>query len=340
MIKYFLTNKENRAIAIISYGDDYYEFKDYKTGKTIQDLSPQAVKELKMIAVNGQPYYTIDEGYKHNFYGSSLLFNNAPIGSGEQGPPGMQGIQGIKGDKGDTGDQGIQGIKGDKGDTGDQGIQGPIGPSGVAEITRVLATGNLFSGLYNYLADIPTYYYGYIEFNSSNTTSPTLNGVPLTFTKDSATILANEINPNELYFIVGTGSEYQILSGNLGGGAKWQLIFEGELQGNATAINLDTSPYRLLRIWYQGYSVAGSFLLDLEHPLSLAYQAGWSYQGGGCIPTWTGSALSMHYVACAVNSDKSQFRCMRTGYYNLTTSTNAERINTNNYFVYKIEGLR
>jgi len=74
------------------------------------------------------------------------------------------------------------------------------------------------TGTQNYTVDTTadTFYVMFPARNTSN--APTLNTLPLVFTQNNSTILANEITVGELYLVRKTSSNYQILSGVLRGG--------------------------------------------------------------------------------------------------------------------------
>ena len=84
MIKKVLAKKENYGVEVTDFGGQYQETKPYVVGRSAQNLSPEAIKQLKMLAVNGKPYQTVDlvNGiYDNRFYGN-LLLNDQPIGGG------------------------------------------------------------------------------------------------------------------------------------------------------------------------------------------------------------------------------------------------------------------
>ncbi len=120
----------------------------------------------------------------------------------------------------------------------------------------------------------------------------------------------------------------------------WKTIWTGTLKGR-TSMAFDTSDYSLLKVFAQSWGNTVIFEIDLNHAMAnQAYGAsGYPYVGcgsGGVINS--SSQWEVHNVTCCVNTSKNTFYNLNQG-YSLGTSYNL-RNNNNDYFVYRIDGLK
>ena len=122
---------------------------------------------------------------------------------------------------------------------------------------------------------------------------------------------------------------------------KIELTYElwtGTLKGQS-GITLDVSDYYRIRVWVVLYGVTGSYEIDLNKQNAVTQVEGHPYSSGITIAEYTASGvLELLTSQCVVNTSKNWVYHWHCGYQAGASATNKD--NDNNYYVYKIEGIR
>lgn len=126
-----------------------------------------------------------------------------------------------------------------------------------------------------------------------------------------------------------------------GGNRKADLyitLWTGTLKGN-NPITLDMTAYSKIRVWVNLYAVTGCYEIDLTQQNGYEQISGYRYSGGITIPEYTGGGTLEYMMSQGlVKTDKKTFSHYHCG-YQTAGSSYVSRDNTDNYYVYKIEGV-
>ena len=153
--------------------------------------------------------------------------------------------------------------------------------------------------------------------------------------------LGTERNPFERYYLPklitknATDTTHTIL--DLAEVDVYKPIWEGKALGASSIIYHDFKCYKKIRIYFNNYSISGSFEVDLTHPNAVKPNDECSYAASGYTGYLSNGRWELHYCQVALTTNLTELRIQKMGYYYNSTVT--ERNSNENYYVYKVEGV-